>query len=52
MEAGSIKMPLGMEVNLSAGDVVLDWVAATPSFQFTSIVAKRLDGFRRHLVRQ
>jgi len=43
-------MPLGMEVNLGPGDVVLDGVAAppkrdtTPSFRFISIVAKRLDG--------
>ena len=43
-------MVLGMEVNLGAGDVVLDVVAATPkrgkapSFRPMSIVAKRLDG--------
>jgi len=28
--AGWIKMPLGMEVNLDPGDVVLDGVAAAP----------------------
>ena len=40
-------MPLGMEVNLGPGDVVLDWVVAppkrgiAPSFRPMSIVAKR-----------
>jgi len=49
-------MPLGMEVSLSPGDFVLDGVAAppvrgtAPSFRSMSIVAKRLDGRRRHLV--
>jgi len=39
-------MPLGMEVNVGSGDVVLDRVAAppkmgtAPSFWFISIVAK------------
>ena len=28
--AGLIKMPLGMEVNLGPGDIVLDGVAAPP----------------------
>jgi len=48
--AGWIKMPLGTEVNLGSGDVVLDVVAAPPErgtaprFRFMSIVAKRLDG--------
>jgi len=48
--AGWIKMPLRMEVNLGAGDVVSDGVAAppkrgtAPSFRPMSIVAKRLDG--------
>jgi len=44
-------MPLGTEVDLGPGDVVLDEVAAhppkrgtAPSFRFVSIVAKRLDG--------
>ena len=42
-------MPLGTEVNLGTGDVVLDGVAASKrgtalSFRFMSIVAKRLDG--------
>jgi len=45
-------MPLGTEVNLGPGDVVLDGVAAPPkrgtapppSFRPMSIVAKRLDG--------
>jgi len=60
--AGWINMPLGTEVNLGPGDVVVDGVAAPPSqkehsppvFQFISIVAKpkRLDGWRRHLVRK
>jgi len=48
--AGWIKMPLGMEVNVGPGDVVLDGVAAPPkrgtarSFHFMAIVAKQLDG--------
>jgi len=52
--AGWIKMPLGTEVNLSPGDVVLDGVPAPPtsrrkgaqplSFRSMSIVVKRLDG--------
>ena len=48
--AAWIMMPLGTEVNLGLGDVVLDVVAAppkrgtAPSFRFMSIVAKRLDG--------
>ena len=57
--AGWIKMPLGTEVNLGPGDVVLDGVAGapakrgtSPSFRFMSIVAKRLDGRRRHFVRK
>jgi len=43
-------MPLGTEVNLGPGDVVLDGVAGplkghmSTSFQFMSVVAKRLDG--------
>jgi len=43
-------MPLGTEVNLGPGDIVLDGVASppkisiAPSFRFMSIVAKRLDG--------
>ena len=45
-----LKMPRGMDLNVSSGDVVLDGVAAppkmgtVPSFRFISIVAKRLDG--------
>jgi len=47
---GWTKMPLGTEVNVGPGDVVLNGVAAlakrgtAPSFRFMSIVAKRLDG--------
>jgi len=43
-------MPLGTEINVGPGDVVLDGVAApskggtTPSFRPMSVVAKRLDG--------
>ena len=43
-------MPLGTEVNVGSGDVVLDGVAAppkrgiAPSFRFMYTVAKRLDG--------
>jgi len=48
--AGCTKIPLGTEVNLGQGDVVLDGVAAppnrgtAPSFRPMFIVAKRLDG--------
>ena len=52
-------MPLGMEVGLSPGDFVLDGDPAPPqkvaepaNFRPTSIVAKRLDGSRCHLVRK
>jgi len=55
--AKCIKMPLGMEVGLSPGDFVLDENPApsqirggTPNFRPMSIVAKRLDGSRCHLV--
>ena len=58
--AGLIKMPLGMEIGLSPGDFVLDEDpapppqkrGATPNFPPTSIVAKRLDGSKCHLVRR
>jgi len=56
--AAWIKMPLGTEVKLGPGDVVLDGVAPPPkraqlfSLRFMSIVAKRLDGRIRHLVRK
>ena len=60
--AGCIKMQLGTEVNLGPGDVMLEGVPApspiprkrgkAPSFRPMSIVAKRLDGWRRHLVRK
>ena len=51
-------MPLGMEVGLGPGDFVLDGDPAPspqgaqlpPSFLPMSIVAKRLDGSRWHLV--
>jgi len=48
--AGWMKTPLGTEVDLGPGDVVLDGVAAppkrgtAPSFRSISIVAKGLDG--------
>jgi len=59
--AGCIKMPLGMEVGLSPGEFVFDGDPATPrkkghthppNFWPMSIVAKRLDGCRRHFVRK
>ena len=61
--AGWIKMPLGSEVGLGPGDTVLGWYPTTPSqkgaqqtlaytFPPKSIVAKRLDGLRCHLVRR
>ena len=53
-----IKMPLGMEVGLGPGDIVLGGDPATlpkkgtaaPTFRPISIVAKRLYGSRCHLV--
>ena len=58
--AGWIKMPLGMKVGLSPGDSVLDGDPppvltkgvgpALPNFRLISIVAKRLDAPRCHLV--
>jgi len=58
--AAWIKMPLalGMEVDLSLGDIVLDGDPAapppkgaqTPNFRPMSVVPKRLDGLRCHLV--
>jgi len=54
-----IKMSLGMEVSLGPGDFVLDWNSALqkrmdtfPNFRPMSIVAKRPDGSRCHLVRR
>ena len=57
--AGWMKLVLGMEVGLSPGDFVLDgnpvpfhkrgW-SPLPNFRPISIVAKRLDVSRRHLV--
>jgi len=50
-------MPLGTEVNLGPGDFVLDGVAAAPPKRVQppilrpmSVVAKRLDGSKCHLV--
>jgi len=54
--AGWIKVPLGREVGLGPGDIVLDGVppppkrGIVPNFRPMSIVAKRLDGSRCHLV--
>ena len=55
--AAWIKMPLGREVGLSPSDIVLDGDPAplsergrSPNFRPVSIVAKRLDGSRCHLV--
>ena len=50
--AAWMKMPLGMELGLGPGHIVLDWDPATllrkgrtaPNFQTMSIVAKRPDG--------
>jgi len=59
--AGCIKMPLGIGVGLSPGDFVLDGDpvlspkkgrSPPPNFRPMFIVAKRLDGLRRHLVRK
>jgi len=54
--AGWIKIPLGMEVDLGAGHIVLDGDplplnrGTAPTFRLMFIVAKRLDGSRCHLV--
>jgi len=54
--AGWIKMPLGTEVDLGPGDIVLDGNSAcpqsdsTPQFWPTCCVAKWLHGSRCHLV--
>ena len=56
--AGWIKMPLGMEVGLGPVDFVLDGDPAppkkgtAPNYLPMSVVAKRLDGSRCHLVRR
>ena len=48
---GWIKMKLGMRVGLCPGHIVLDGdPAPLPNLQPISIVDKRLDGSRRHLV--
>jgi len=53
-----IKMPLSVEVGLGPGDFMLDGDPAppkrgiAPSFRPMSIVAKRIDGSRCHLVRK
>jgi len=45
-----IKKPLGQEVGLSPGDIVLDWhpappkMGTAPNFQPMSVMAKWLDG--------
>jgi len=51
-------MPLGMELGLGPADIVLDGDPSllkrgiTPTFCSISIVAKRPDGSRCHLVRR
>jgi len=52
-----IRIPLGTEVGLSLGDIVLDGDPAlpplkgrTPNFRPMSVVAKQLDGLRCVLV--
>ena len=57
--AGWIKMPLGAEVGLGPGDIVLDGDArppkghsSLPTFRSMSIVGKRLDRSRCHMVRR
>jgi len=55
---GWIKMPLGTEVGLSLGDIVLDGDPASPALKGHSplnfrpmfVVAKPLDGLRCHMV--
>jgi len=51
--AGWINMPLGREIGLSPGDPApLPQKGRSPNFRPLSIVAKRLDGSRWHLVRR
>jgi len=51
--AGWINMPLGREIGLSPGDPApLPQKGWSPNFRPLSIVAKRLDGSRWHLVRR
>jgi len=54
-------MPLGMEVGLGPGHIVLDGDSAAPpskkgqscpNFRSMSVVAKRLEGLGCHLVRR
>jgi len=51
-----VRIPLGKEVGLSLGDIVLDGIqlplpyGAQAPFWPMSVVAKRLDGLRCHLV--
>ena len=47
-----LKTVLGMEIGLSPGDIVLDLpnTSPLPNFRPISIVAKRLDASRCHLV--
>jgi len=56
-----IKMPLGAEVGLGPGHIVLNWGPSSPekrrhssprNFRPMSIVAKQLDGSRCHMVRR
>jgi len=59
-KVGWMKMKLRVEVGLGPGHIVLDGVPAplpkrlrtASNFQPMSIVAKRLDGLRCHLVRR
>jgi len=56
--AACITIPLGTQIGLSLGDIVLDGDPAPPplkghsppKFPAMSVVAKRLDGLRCHLV--
>jgi len=54
--AGWIKIPLGGEVDLGPGNIVLDGDPAppqrgtAPQFSAMSVVAKQLDALRGHLV--
>jgi len=58
--AGWIRMPLGTEVVLGPGHIVLDWdptppahkKGTAPNFRPMHVVAKGLDGLRCHLVRR
>jgi len=47
-----IKILLGAEIGLIPGDIMLEGAQQPPTFCAMSVVAKRQDGSRSHLVRR